>query len=184
MADGRFGLDGGQEISLPKLALLAQVDLRTVRNAASSGQLVTVTKDKLFDPDTVFVENASARRWLLGRRGFKPTPLINIEREQIHEVNTPSGFAAFLVGQRKQIEIGFDVDDIAKRTVNHPGVGEAAIKELEAGVFALHLDTVFPLADYYQVSRKDMLNCVMRVFFNDEYQMLISTATSNKGNQS
>ncbi|WP_309373521.1 helix-turn-helix transcriptional regulator [Rhodoferax sp.] len=177
MADGRFGLDGGEDISLTKLALLGKVDLRTVRNAVSAGQLVTVTKDKMFEHDTAFVENASARRWLLGRKGFKPTPLINTERELIGEVSTPTGFATFLVSQRQQIETDLTADDIAKRTVNHPSVDQAAISELESGVFALHLETVFPIADFYQVSRKDMLNCVMRVFFSEEYKML--TAPSN-----
>lgn len=177
MADGRFELDGGGDISLPKLALLGKVDLRTVRNAVSAGHLVTVTKEKMFEHDTVFVENASARRWLLGRKGFKPTPLTNTEREQIGDVCNPSGFAAFLVNQRKQIEIDLDADDIAKRSVNHPSVDQAVIKELESGIFSLHLDAVFPIADYYQVSRKEMLICVMRVFFSDEYRMLTNTNT-------
>lgn len=178
MADGRFGLDGGEDISLSKVALLGKVDLRTVRNAVSAGQLVTVTKEKMFENDTVFVENASARSWLLGRKGFKATPLVNTEREQIGEVCTPAGFASFLINQRKQIETDLDADVIAKRSVNHPSVDQTAIKALESGVFSLHLDAVFPIADYYQVSRKDMLNCVMRVFFNDEYQMLITTSNS------
>ncbi len=181
MADGRFGLDDGQEISLPKLALLGKVDLRTVRNAVSSGQLITITQPKIFEQETVFVENASARRWLLGRKGFKPTPLINTEREPIGEVTTPTGFASFLISQRKQIEADLDADNIAKRSVNHPSVDQTAIKELESGVFSLHLDAVFPIADYYQVSRKDMLNCVLRIFFSEEYQMLITTTNGKQG---
>lgn len=178
MADGRFSLDEGGDISLPKLALLGKVDLRTVRNAASAGQLITVTKEKALEQDTVFVENASARRWLLGRKGFKPTPLINTERLQIEEVSTPSGFASFLVDQRQQIESDLGADDIAKRTVNHPAVDQAAIKELEAGVFTLHLDTIFPIADFYHVSRKEMLICVMRVFFGEEYRLLTTHAAT------
>jgi hypothetical protein len=178
MADGRFSLDGGEDISLTKVALLGKVDLRTVRNAVSAGQLVTVTKEKMFEHDTVFVENTSARRWLLGRKGFKATPLVNTEMEQIGEVCTPAGFAAFLINQRKQIETDLGADDIANRSVNHPGVDQTAMKELESGVFSLHLDTVFPIADFYQVSRKDMLNCVLRTFFREEYQMLITTKNS------
>jgi hypothetical protein len=71
-----------------------------------------------------------------------------------------------------------EFDDIANRSVNHPGVDQTAMKELESGVFSLHLDTVFPIADFYQVSRKDMLNCVLRTFFREEYQMLITTKNS------
>jgi hypothetical protein len=93
-------------------------------------------------------------------------------------VCTPAGFAAFLINQRKQIETDLGADDIANRSVNHPGVDQTAMKELESGVFSLHLDTVFPIADFYQVSRKDMLNCVLRTFFREEYQMLITTKNS------
>ena len=181
MADGRFALDGGEHVSITKIALLANVDQRTVRNAVSAGNLVVSTQDKMFEHDTVFVENASARRWLLSRKGFKPTPLINTEREQIGDVSTPAAFASFLVTQRKQIETELNADDISKRSVNHPSVDQSAIKVLESGIFALRLDAVFPIADFYHVSRKDMLNCVMRVFFNQEYEMLTLT-DSNRSN--
>ncbi|HEY8908341.1 MAG TPA: hypothetical protein VIM63_20175, partial [Rhodoferax sp.] len=113
MADGRFALDGGEHVSITKIALLANVDQRTVRNAVSAGNLVVSTQDKMFEHDTVFVENASARRWLLSRKGFKPTPLINTEREQIGDVSTPAAFASFLVTQRKQIETELNADDIS-----------------------------------------------------------------------
>ena len=56
--------------------------------------------------------------------------------------------------------------------VFHPSVGSTTLTQLEAGVFTLPLDAVFPLSDFYQVSRKEMLNCVMRVFFADELTML------------
>jgi hypothetical protein len=46
--------------------------------------------------------------------------------------------------------------------------------QLEAGVFALPLDAVFPVADFYQVDRKAFLECVMRVFFYEELRMLDS----------
>lgn len=174
MGDGRFCLDGGERISLLKLALLARVDLRTVRNAASAGHLVTCKEEKMLEQDTVFAENASARRWLLGRKGFKPTLLTNLEREQIGEINSPSGFGSFLAQQRKDVEEVLDAADIAKRSVNHPSVNQGAINQLESGVFTLPLDAVFPIADYYQVSRKEMLECVMRVFFSEELSMLAS----------
>lgn len=174
MGDGRFALDGGENISLIKLALLARVDLRTVRNAVSSGQIATCKQEKALEQDTVFAENASARRWLLGRKGFKPTLRTNLDREQIGDINSPSGFGAFLVQQRKEVEEMLDAADIEKRSVNHSSVNQEAINQLESGVFALPLDAVFPIADYYQVSRKAMLECVMRVFFSEELSMLAS----------
>lgn len=174
MGDGRFCLDGGENISLMKLALLARVDLRTVRNAVSAGQIATCKEEKMFEQDTVFAENASARRWLLGRKGFKPTLRTNLEREQICDINSPSGFGSFLAQQRKEVEEILDADDIVKRSVNHSSVNQEAINQLESGVFTLPLDAVFPIADFYQVSRKEMLECVMRVFFSEELSMLAS----------
>lgn len=183
MADGRFGLDGGSSISLAKLALLARVDLRTVRNAVSAGQIATYKEDKINEQDTVFAENASARRWLLGRKGFKPTLRTNLEREQIGDINSPAGFGSFMAQQRKEVEEILDADDIAKRSVNHSSVNQDAINQLEAGIFTLPLDAVFPIADFYQVSRKAMLDCVMRVFFSEELSMLASDLAQTEVHQ-
>lgn len=165
MGDGRFGLDEGQYLDVHKLALLANVDVRTVRNAISSGVLEA---DKTHD--IVYVENESARRWLLGRKGFKPTVSdTDAAHRGLEQVNTPGEFAAFLAGRRAHI--GVDAGS-NKLVVFHPSVTPDSLKELEAGIFALPLDTVFPLAAYYQVDRKQFLECVMRVFFIDELRAL------------
>jgi hypothetical protein len=104
---------------------------------------LAISKDQKTDQANLYVENAVARRRLLGRKGSKPTLLLNTNREQI--------------------EAELDSLEISKRSVNHPSVNGDALEILESGVFALFLNTVFPLADFYQMSRKDMLNCVMRV---------------------
>lgn len=165
MGDGRFGLDDGQSISLHKVALLANVDVRTVRNAVSAGDLVSIKTD-----DTIFIENASARRWLYGRRGFKPTVLkIDDNCLRLETVDSPAAFGAFLVSQRNRIGLDSGKD---KLVVFHPSVTPQSISQLEEGIFVLPLDAVFPLADFYQVGRKEFLDCVMRVFFYREMRML------------
>jgi hypothetical protein len=165
MGDGRYGLDDGQPLDIRKLALLANVDVRTVRNAISSGVLEANKTHEV-----VFIENESARRWLLGRKGFKPTvSSTGAEQLGLEQVNSPGEFAAFLTARRAHI--GLD-DDSDKLVVFHPSVTADSLKELEAGLFALPLDTVFPLAAYYQVDRKKFLECVMRVFFIDELRAL------------
>lgn len=180
MGDGRFALDDGQDITIHKLALLAKVDLRTVRNAVSAGNLVSYKKDLILQGEQICVENASARRWLHGRKGFKPTVMNDGDEHQgLESVDSPAGFGVFLVSQRKRI--GLD-SDAGKLMVFHPSVDPKAISELEAGIFALPLDAVFPLADFYQVSRKELLDCVMRVFFADELSML-SNETHKEGDQ-
>ena len=64
----RFALDDGAEVSIAQLAILADMNERSVRNAASvegDGGL------KLNQSQSV--DNHEARRWLSGRRGYEPT---------------------------------------------------------------------------------------------------------------
>lgn len=167
MGDGRFGLDEGSPIHLEKVALLAKVDVRTVRNAISSGELVSFKKDV---DGEIFIENASARRWLLGKKGFKPTVLQDDSaHNELGHVQTPADFGLFLAAQKKRIGI----DQAGSKLVpRYPCARPDTLAELESGVFNLPLDAVFPVADFYQLHRKEFLECVMRVFFPDELQML------------
>ena len=174
MGDGRYALDNGKLIELYKVALLANVDIRTVRNAVSAGDLVSIK-----DNNDLYIESASARRWLHGRKGFKPTVMIDgAEHLSLSKVSSPAEFGAFLVSQR--LRIGLDSDD-SKLVVFHPGVNQQAITQLEAGIFVMPLDAVFPLADFYQVGRKELLECVMRVFFFEELDMLVQESVRKEG---
>lgn len=162
MADGRFALDDGMSIELYKVALLAGVDVRTVRNAISAGEL-TASKHG----DMVFVENSSARRWLHGRKGFKPT----VHRDagdlgELASVKTPAAFGAFLAARRQRLGLGSSVVPLV------PGVPAEELAKLEAGMFPVPLDAAFPMADFYQVSRKEFLEAVMRIFFPEELAAL------------
>lgn len=162
MADGRFALDDGQPVDHYKVALLANVDLRTVRNAISAGDLIALKED-----DFIFIENASARRWLHGRKGFKPTVIQSAVQQDIAVITAPSVFGAFLRDRR--CRLGIESGNVV---VMHPSVTAEGLAQLESGVFSLSLNTVFPLADFYQIGRKAFLVCVMRVFFSDELQLL------------
>jgi hypothetical protein len=165
MADARFALDEGSSVELRKLSLLANVDVRTVRNAISSGELVAQKAD-----DTITIDNASARRWLRGRRSFQPTiESVGAGAVPIGQVETPAAFGRFLQERRKCL--GHDGMK-GKLVVRHAAVTASTLDELEAGVFAIPLDAVFPLADFYQVPHKDLLDCVMRVFFPIELETL------------
>lgn len=163
MADGRFSLDDDVPIEIGKVALLAGVDLRTARNAASAGELVTFKNDSL-----VFVEPASARRWLMGRKNFKPT-IAPAATESLNDVHTAAEFGAFLVAAREKRGLNFETDP---RGVAHPAVTAEALKKLEQGVFELPLDAAFPLAEFYLVDSKAFLETVMRVFYSVELDVL------------
>lgn len=170
MADARSGLDNGDPVELGRVALLANVDVRTVRNAVSSGELLSTKEGGL-----QFIDNASARRWLAGRRGFKPTEVDDGSLTlAVGSVATPVQFAALLASRRK--DLALDARD-SKLVVLHPAVSPPALAKLEAGVFSLPLDAVFPVADFYQLPRKEFLACVMRVFFRAELDALVGLAS-------
>lgn len=165
MGDGRFALDAGDSVMIEKIALLANVDIRTVRNAISAGELAA---EKV--GGVTFVENASARAWLLTRKGFRPTVLGDNVGTSMESIASPAEFGAFLGRQRAKVGGG---DEGRKLTVFHRSVNAQELAKLEAGIFCMPLDAVFPIADFYQVGRRDLLDCVMRVFFRDELDMLM-----------
>lgn len=175
MGDGRFALDEGSPIDLYKVALLANVDIRTVRNAVSSGDLISF---KYGDSSRILIENASARRWLHARRGFKPSvKQFSEEVLQLETIKTPAEFGAFLTKRREHL--GLDEQE-GKVVILHPGATPQAITQLESGVFFLPLDAVFPVADFFQLDRKTFLQSVMRIFFYEELEMLTEDAESGE----
>lgn len=163
--DSRYAMDEGSPLHLEQIALLANVDIRTVRNAVSAGDLVSYKSEISGE---VFVEAASARRWLHGRRGFKPT-VINDIATDLDKVTTPAAFGALLSSQRSRMD---QEGEGAKRAVAHPSVTRETLAQLESGIFTLPLDAVTPLADFYLLDRRKLLRCVMRVFFYEEMQLL------------
>lgn len=162
--DGRFTLDDGDDVPIEKVALLADVDVRTVRNAISAGEMTAYKVTDGLRPGQ-YVENASARQWLQGRRGFKATVMDTNTIVGLEQVTTPAAFGAFLSSQRQKLAL--DTKD-GKLAVFHPAVDGSAVSALEAGIFNLPLNAVFPIADFYQLERKAFLACVMRVFFADQ----------------
>lgn len=163
--DARFALDTGTALDLERVALLAEVDVRTVRNAVSAGELVA----HKVAGEGLTIDNSSARQWLLGRRGFKPTITSDETAADLSSIKTPAEFAAFLAAQRRRI--GLDTRD-HKLAVLHPAVDARGLRELEAGVFRFPIDAAYPLADFYRLDRTPFLGCVMRVFFNEQLMAL------------
>lgn len=166
MADARNGLDQGDDIELGRMALLASVDVRTVRNACSAGELPGKKEN-----GKVFIENGAARRWLAARRGFTPTEVVQYETDlPVAQVKTPADFGALLKRQRENAAAG---DAVSRPPVRHPSFDAGTLAQLESGVFALPLDAVFPLADFYGLPQHAFLECVMRVFFRTELDAII-----------
>ena len=167
--DGRFSLDNFKTVSIETLALMASVDIRTVRNAISAGEL---TSQKM--GSNVYIDNASARNWLSGRRSFRPTQMkcVGVGGTSI---SSPAEFGSFLSVQRKKL--GTEIDD-KKLALFHPLINSKAIKEIEMGMFKLPLDTVTPLSDFYQIDRNDFLVTIMKVFYGEQYRALVETSST------
>jgi len=173
--DARFSLDNLKTVSIETLALLASVDIRTVRNAISAGEL---TSQKM--GSNVYIDNASARNWLSGRRSFRPTQMKFVGID-VTSISSPAEFGSFLSVQRKKL--GTEMDD-KKLALFHPLINSKAIKEIEMGMFKLPLDTVTPLSDFYQIDRKDFLVTIMKVFYGEQYRALTETlSTENTDDQ-
>ena len=169
--DGRYALDAGEDVHLEKLALLADVDVRTVRNAISAGELQAFKVENVLHPG-IYVDNASARTWLQGRRGFKPTIYSGQSTQAIEDVASPADFAAFLISRREQLGLASEGEKVFPVL---PGVDSKGLSAIEAGLFTLPLNAVNPLADFYQLDRKAFLDCVMRVFFADYYAAILES---------
>ncbi len=160
MGDGRAALDDGKDITLNMLSLLASVDPRTIRNAISSGELKAEKSD-----DGLQIDNASARKWLQSRRGYKPTISVSDNRLSLNEISSPGEFSAYLKARREEIGIDGKLLELHPNEATH-------LEQVEQGIFTLPISSAFPLADFYQIDRKSFLACVMRVFFNDQLSAL------------
>lgn len=172
-AAGRYGLDHSSSVSIERLALLGAVDIRTVRNAISAGELVSEKIDS-----EIHVGSKSARSWLSGRRGFKPTRVLEDLVGDMTSISTPAEFGSFLVSHRKTRGISVENKDLMEL---HPSLNTKVIKEIEMGVFNLPLDTVPPLADFYQINRNEFLITVMKTFYEDLNRALTKRSSVEQG---
>ena len=165
--DSRFALDSDWDIPLEGLALLANVDVRTVRNAVSSGELESYKSQDPSRPG-IYVRHAGCRKWLNSRKAFKPTT-DNLPADDITQVNTSNGFAQYLQNRRNTLNIAAPWETTALLAA---GISINALQGLEQGIFDLSLRTVTPLANHYQLEREAFLEMVMRVFYSDYLETL------------
>ncbi|MYM41653.1 hypothetical protein [Duganella qianjiadongensis] len=161
LGDGRHAIDEGMEIELEKLALLANVDERTVRNAISNNILQARKID-----GTVFIENASALQWLQGRRGYQPTRRIAETVQTLASIQTADELGAFLRERRLMLEQnGAGLHTISAKNKRQRD-------EFENGRFYLNITLISPLAKYYQLDIGEFFACILRVQYEDELTAL------------
>ena len=161
LGDGRHAIDEGMDIELDKLALLANVDERTVRNAISNDILQARKID-----GTIYVENTSALKWLEGRRGYQPTKRISETVQTLASIQTPDELGTFLRERRLLLEKnGTGLHAISQKNKRQR-------EEFESGEFHLNLALISPLANYYQLDIGEFFACILRVQYANELAAL------------
>lgn len=161
LTSARWTLDNGDSLNLKELALLAGVDERTVRNAASSKD-VNSLKTKKSGGSTI-VDNDEAKRWLVNRPDFKPTEYIEdttLDTPRYFEDAT--GFGRYLVHRREELDL--TIENIADAI----GVSTDIVSDLENGLDRFHLSQVGKLSLVLKEDRSRFIKDYMRVFHLQE----------------
>ena len=121
LAEARHLLDGGDSdmlkpdapkgyLSLRQLARLADMEERSVRNAANP-KLADALVTEQYDKRTV-VSLVEARRWLAGRKGFVPTQSAAPRSEPMIELPLPASIVSGL--KAKAASIGVPVEALIR----------------------------------------------------------------------
>lgn len=169
----RFGIDGeldektffcgSKEFKV--IALMANLDERTVKNAHSQG---------LFNGDAGDFDFRAIKLWLSTKRGFTSTKGLGSKEElSLSNIKTASDFGNFLKEKRENLGALFDMKVFQTK---HYLFDKKTVQELENGFFNLPLNTVSILADCYYLNEIDFLECVMNVFFSCELEKIRGSA--------
>jgi len=165
MGGGRFSLDIGSSIDILKLSLLANVDVRTTRNAISAGHLASEKIDNI-----VLIDSQSALLWLNNRRAFTPTKFIRSIQKELAEVNSATEFGVHLRALRVESGISLPENNLEQGPVT---ISLSDIKNVESGIFILPINSVDLLANFYQVNKKELLNNIMKIFFSEQLDLIL-----------
>ncbi len=154
--EARAHLDAELELSIKELALLAGVDERTIRNAASAGAF-EITK---FGSSTL-IDSTEARKWLNARPDFKPTKYRN--EQIISGVYTATEFGNFVTMKMEENEL--TTDNVAKEI----GVEVDVIVDLEKGIDRINLGHISKLQNLLKIDGNQLLSDYMEIFHPEEY---------------
>ncbi|NHC03463.1 hypothetical protein G9F31_06730 [Acinetobacter sp. 187] len=140
------------------IALLADVDVRTIKNAVSSQEIETITKIHLSAP--------SLKQWLLKRKGFKPT--FYSEKDTSYTFNSPTSFAKLLKDCREKLDKDFNPSDLISTYPNNPNI----LEELELGIFNLPMNSVSLISKTYDIPYPTLLKQILKTYYPNEYALL------------
>lgn len=137
-------------LTLSDVALLANMDEKSVRNAANP-KLKNHLKTFNCGART-YVRVDDAKKWLQGRRGFKPTVMVDKHAERDLTKTgffSKEDFGSYLTLLREQKSLS--LTDVANSI---QGVTEEKLRGLEQGEFIFDQDLFVALAQLYQLDPK------------------------------
>lgn len=162
LCSARDKLDQDDDLNIKELALLAGVDERTIRNAASAGNIETIKSGS-----ETLVLNKDAKKWLYARPDFKPTKYLNKKDTNSEiDVTTATAFGQFLALRREAQNL--TIGDVTKET----GIDVDELMDLEKGIDRIHLSHISKLQNALKIENNTLLNKYMEIFHWEEFTSL------------
>ena len=157
LACARWTFDNGDYLSIKEMALLAGVDERTIRNAASSKEDNKLITKK--SGSSTIIENEEAIRWLNSRPDFKHTQFIaDTTLDTPRYFEDESGFGKFITFCMSNQKL------TSEYVAGGVGVDNQVMVDLENGIDRLSINQVNKLAEILGENKPDFIKDYMRVF--------------------
>jgi transcriptional regulator with XRE-family HTH domain len=166
LAYARKNLDEDEDFPIKRLALLAGVDERTIRNLASAGAF----EIKKSGSSTV-IANAEARKWLNTRPDFKPTKYQT--EPDGHVASSVTEFGQFMAQKRQEQEL--TLDDVSKAI----GIDSAILADLEKGIDRVQLSQITKLQNLFKIENNKLFIDYMKTFHYEEFSNLTQIFQEN-----
>jgi hypothetical protein len=173
IAHARQRLDEGRYLTFVDLALLANMDEKSVRNASNpkgKDPLKTVSEGS-----RTYVDSDEAKVWLSRRRGFKPTVFVSNADEERNWLKTgfesPTDFGGFIRSQREKIGISRQSFVAAMGMLKF---GEVELENIENGEGQQDLALLYRIALILGVDPKAFIQSFVDMSIRDLPTKLIS----------
>ena len=166
MANARWALDEGSGmdmneagewtrlgvLTLSDVALLANMDEKSVRNAANPKHKNHL---KTFNHGSrTYIDVEDAKAWLQQRRGFRPTVIVDSAAERdLTRIGffSQQDFGSYLIALRKKK--GLPLAEVVN-AICDSDLSEEKLAALEQGHFVFHQAPFLALAQFYQIDTK------------------------------
>lgn len=185
----RSSLDNGDVLSITDIALLAEMNERSVKNALNAD------KDRLEVNAKGHVENNVAKAWLNGRRGYVPTKFkdypkeLDVYPDDLTTVEIPS----FIANRLIKIYANSEIDEIKIKQLLTPDsvgstsydnlllkaaeIGKLSVQDIKESLlqpFNIKPELITNLAKCIQVDTVWFNHQVMRALFPSQVDMLLN----------